>query len=303
MINITEENNENLYYNVEECLEFCKNIDDVKLDKHVDYHMFWNVGKEFGRKQMLPIKSYLCTQDLENTTLNIWSNINLTENSYLKPFLKHIKFRIWDPVKESKGTILENKVQLLSANDDRNWAAGDLFRILCLYNYGGFYADFDIVYLKDLSPLLSQEFMYKWSWQKTMINGAVMRMFKNSKLGKDLLKGINSSPASPGTTAWSTNLYEKVRSHNRDWTIFPSAFFNTEWQIKLTKEEKALKSNQELVKFITYPFKKTSMSDELYDGAFTWHWHNGWDSVIENGSKWQILEEKFNKQVKENFNI
>ena len=101
----------------------------------------------------------------------------------LKPFLKYIKFRIWNPVIESKGTILENKMQFLTVNDDRNWAAGDLFRILCLYNYGGLYTDFDVVYLKDLSPLLNQEFMYKWSFQKDMINGAVMRMFKGSNKG------------------------------------------------------------------------------------------------------------------------
>ena len=41
----------------------------------------------------------------------------------------------------------------------------------------------------------------------------------------------------------------------------------------------------------------------MFDGAFTWHWHNRWDDVIEIGSKFQILEEKhltmFHKLIKE----
>ena len=33
---------------------------------------------------------------------------------------------------------------------------------------------------------------------------------------------------------------------------------------------------------------------ELFDGAFTWHWHNKWDDLIEAGSKFDILEKKIN---------
>jgi hypothetical protein len=303
MINITENSHENLYYNVDDCVEFCKKIQNSKLSNHVDYHIFWNVGKSFERKQTLTIKSYLCTQDLEKTTLNVWSNVDLMENEFLKPFLPYIKFRIWEPLKEAENTEIQGRRKILTTNDNRNWAAGDLFRILCLHNYGGLYVDFDVVFLRDLSPLLDQEFMYKWSFQKNMINGAVMRLFKESQLCKDLLSEISNSPAMPGTTAWSTDLYQKVREYNKNWTIFPCAFFNTEWQIFLTPEQKKDVKNQELVKFIMYPFKKTELSDKLYEGVFTWHWHNGWDENIENGSKWQIFEEKFNEEIKKKFNI
>lgn len=301
MLDINEQNNQDLYYDVDKCVNFCKSIKDTVYENHTDYHMFWNVGLPFSRKQILPIKSYLCTQNLKNTTLNIWSNIDLTENEYLKPFLPFIKFKIWDPKIESIGTPIEGRGDILSVNDSLNWAAGDLFRILSLYNYGGLYVDFDVVFLRDFAPLLDQEFMYKWSFQKEMINGAVMRMFKKSQLGLDLLESISKNPIRPGTTNWSSDLYQRVRNINSNWTVFPCGFFNTEWQIQLSPKEKS--QNPELVKFITYPFKKTEYSNNLYDGVFSWHWHNNWTVEVENGSKWEILENKFNTTIKEKFNI
>lgn len=303
MLNITEENNTSLYYNVDDCVNFCKKIENIKLKEHVDFHMFWNVGLEFERKQLLPIKSYICTQDLEMTKLNIWSNIDLSNNEYIKPYLNYINLRIWDPIKESKDTLLEGRENILKINDKLNWLAGDLFRILCLHKYGGLYADFDTVFLRDLSPVLNQEFMYKWSFQKNMINGAVIRMYKNSKLSQDLVKELIKIQPAPGSVCWSTQLYETVRKYNKDWTIFPCGFFNTEWQIKLTDSEKSDPKNKELIKFITSPFKKTDLSNQLYDGVFMWHWHNGWKEEIENGSKWYILEEKYDKIFLEKFKI
>jgi len=305
MLHITEETHHDLYYNVEKCVEYCRQIKTSVRKEITEYHMFWNVGLPFERKQILSIKSYLCTQDLKNTRLNIWSNVDLRSNHFLLPFLPYINFKIWDPIKEARGTELEGRLDVLLVKDDLNYSAGDLFRILVLHNYGGLYVDFDVVFLRDFSPILDQEFMYKWSFQEEMINGAVMRMFKGSKLSKDLLKEIAKGEVYSGTVNWSTVLYQKVRSYNKDWTVFPCAFFNTEWQIKLTEEQKNNDPEyRELVNFILYPFKKTEWSSKLmYEGVFSWHWHNNWNAEIEIGSKWQILEDKFNNEIKTKFKI
>lgn len=44
--------------------------------------------------------------------------------------------------------------------------------------------------------------------------------------------------------------------------------------------------------------KKTKYSNQLYDGVFSWHWHNNWNTPIEIGSKWQIIENKFDNLLK-----
>lgn len=65
----------------------------------------------------------------------------------------------------------------------------------------------------------------------------------------------------------------------------------------MSAEEKEDPKNKELLDFIMYPFKKTALSDRMYEGAFCWHWHNGWKAKIEEGSKWEILEAKNNLQL------
>jgi hypothetical protein len=100
----------------------------------------------------------------------------------------------------------------------------------------------------------------------------------------------------PGGTNWGAVLFEKVREFNKDWTIFPCAFFDTEWTSNTLNENP----------YLFEPFKNIyteySMHSNL-DGVFTWHWHGRWDEQIELGSKWQILENKFNEYIKDKFKI
>ena len=284
---IIEETHRPLYYDLDECLKCCKNIPETEYKESTYFHMYWNVGLPFERKQLLPIKSYLTTQNLYNTKLIIWSNVDLSDNELIKKYSENIEFRIYDPIKESIGTELENRKDLLTVNDSRNWAGGDLFRILVLHNYGGLYVDFDVVFLRDFAPLLSQEFMYKWGLEKDMINGAIMRGFKHSQLMKDLIHEIAIGGSFPNSTIWSTNLYQKVRNYNKNWTIFPSGFFNSEWQ--------DMKFNTPGNGEVFLPFTKNDF--DMYDGAFSWHWHNKWTSDIEEGSKWQVLESSIDKKL------
>ena len=234
-------------------------------------------------KQLLGIKSYLCTQDLEKTKFNLWCNVDLSKNEFLKPYLPFINLRIYDPSQEIKGTVLEGRSDIIQAQDEKNWAKGDLFRILIVHKYGGLYTDVDVAFLRSFAPILDQEFMYKWGLEKRMINGAVMNMFANSKLSNDLINEINKGPIKPNTTNWSTDLYQKVRAYNTDWTVFPSGFFNSEWQDPLMGVWNPMKQ---------YDF-------DLYEGSFCWHWHNKWLDNVEIGSKWYTIEQKFENKLKD----
>jgi mannosyltransferase OCH1-like enzyme len=226
----------------------------------------------------------------------------LKNNEHLKPYVPYINVKIWDTKEQAKDTVIENDEFILTHNDSKNWHQGDLFRILALHKYGGLYCDFDVVFLRDFSPLLNQEFMYKWSYEKDMINGAVIRLFKDSVLSKQLLQEMKRT-RSGSNFQWSSPLYTKIRKINKNWTVFPCAFFNTEWQIGGNPEiSKIIEGDKELKNFISKPMIKTKYSTEFYDGSFSWHWHNSWKKEIENGSKWQLLEEKFLKEFKNKFN-
>lgn len=292
MINISEETHPELYsMPIQTCLDYIKDIKSEPIKQKVYFHTYWFVGKEFGRKQTLVIKSYLATQDLENTEFILWSNIDIRENEWLKPLLPYITFRIYNPATEAIGTHVESRQDIFSLNDKKNWSGGDLFRLLVLHNYGGIYVDMDMVFLRDFSPLFEQEFMYKWGCLPADtngdINGACMGIHKKSVLAQQLLMVLAQLPLVPESTYWSNELYKIIRQHNKNWYVLPSALFNSEWQDDPNRNWGSDENNA----FGNNPYK-------LYEGAFTWHWHNRWDDEIQSESKWAYMENNINENLK-----
>lgn len=285
---------EPLYYDIDACLAFLRslpNIDSLESET-MDFHLYWKTVRPFGRKQLLPIKSFIATQPLNQFRLNLWSNSDLTKSPLLKPWLRFINFRLYDPVEETKGTLLESSAQA-RADDTFVYSGGDIFRALILHKYGGVYVDMDSVFLRAFSPLFGAEFMYKWSFQPTAISSAVMWLKKQSPLSAELLRGILELPQ--GGTNWGCE--NNVRAHSKlKFRVFPCAFFNPEWQIKLTPDQKARLS----VPAVTFePFIIHEFSHEMYTGSFTWHWHNRWESPVQPGCKFELLEARVDSQLRE----
>lgn len=149
----------------------------------------------------------------------------------------------------------------------------------------------DVLILRDMSPLNSFEFLYQWGTsgftdneKKITMNGAVMRLNKNSELSKEFLEKILTTPPVVNTTAWGNNLDSKIE--NNDLLVLPSVWFNSEWGFEGP---------------YLNPFK--NMGDvDLFNGAFTWHWHNKWSDKIEDGSKFYILERDINNKFEKILN-
>lgn len=294
MLNISEETHPELYsLPIEKSLEFASTLIDTSYSEKekIKFHFYWHIGNQFERKQILSIKSFLATQNLKKCEIYLWSNQDLTSNQYVKPYLNFINFKIYNPNVECTNTILEKCDNILNATDSKCYLNGDLFRILILHNYGGVYVDMDMVLLRDLLPLLPHEFMYKWGClpYDYGINGAIMRLFKKSKLSLDLLNELKHSEIIPNTLVWNNKLYSKVRQYNKNWLVLPSAFFNSEWQDDLNFKW----TTDEWNAFDSHSFK-------LYEGAFSWHWHNRWNDFINPNSKWSYIEKIIDAKLKIN---
>ena len=180
---------------------------------------------------------------------------------------------------EARGTPLEAMPAIYRQRDRRVWRDGDLFRALVLHNYGGVYVDMDMVLLRSLGALLSQEFVYQWENYDGAYNGALMHLWKGSDFARELIHGIIE--ILPGDSNWGRANFRRAFDRGVRITVFPSSFFDTEWQADLHFE----------------PFKKTPGSAALYDGAFAWHWHNRWDQPIQAGSKFQRLEARTDQKL------
>lgn len=295
-------NNYNLYSDINQSLDYALSLKPFKLKDKIILHFYWRVPLDFGRKQLLPIKSALVNNyelNKDNLEINLWSNVDLSDNEYLKPLKDFINIKVWNPIEEIKGTILEENIDYYKQNiiyDDRNWIASDFFRLLCLHKYGGFYFDMDVLILRDLSPLNNLQFLYQWGSSGTTIqepnifyNGAIMRLNKNSDASIKLLKETLNLRSAGGTTNWSSTIYSKINDDNLNY--LPCAWFNTEW---------ALSNNDRINYYNNVNYEMTSFKKEdninLFDGAFTWHWHNKWYDIIEEGSKFQILENIINQK-------
>jgi len=280
MIDIVFERDTELFLDGWKALDFARSIKNCASNEVTNFHYYWRVPKEFGPKQATAIKSCIATQDLLNdkVVINVWSNVDLSNSEHMIPLLPYIVLRKYDPVEEAKGTILEGRTDLLTGSDNECFVDGDLFRILILYKYGGVYCDCDTILLRNFAPLLDNEFVYQWGTEKDQMNGAIMRCKAKSKFALEMMIEIYESEWVPcGSVGWGSQLYRKVRDKFDEFTVFPSIFFNSEWQVGHNMGESH------------HPMRKHEQEVELFDGAFAWHWHNKWDDVVEDGSKFDIM--------------
>jgi hypothetical protein len=113
------------------------------------------------------------------------------------------------------------------------------------------------------------------------MNGAIMRLNKKSPLSEEFLEILKLTPPSKNSFDWGNRMYSKIT--NNDLLVLPGVWFNSEWGFDGTS---------------CNPFKNVG-EVELFDGAFTWHWHNRWDDLIETGSKFYVIEQLHNKILNE----
>jgi len=289
MIDISIAENRELYTDYEKCLEFLREINQSDYEypsEKVNFHVYSEIRNE---KEQLCIDSYFATQNLDHTNLILWSDWDVRDNERLAPYKDHIDFRVYDPLEEAKGTVLEEHTEQLTATDSLYYLKSDLLRLLCCHKYGGIWIDMDIVLLRDFKPLLDQEYLYMWGsdldFEEQGACATVMSTFKESEFSTKMLELLPEMPVLPNTTSWGKRLFGELWKQYKDFTIFPSVFFNTEWQINY--------KHNGLSQQIENGWFDNPLMDPnyLFLEAFSWHWHNTSfkHKPIVQGSKFDML--------------
>jgi len=296
MINISKETHFILYRDYKKCHEFLNSIKDENYsypEEITNFHVYTEVRNE---KELECIKSYFATQNLKNTKLILWSDYSIENLDCLKPFKEYITFKIYNPLEEAKGTILENEVNKLLAKDGKHYLQSDLLRILACHKYGGVWIDMDIILLRDFKPLLDQEYMYQWGseieYEKEGACATVLSCLKNSKFSNDLMKEILNMPIIYGSTVWGKDMFAQLYRKSK-FNILPSPFFNSEWLISITDKELSEKISDMW-------FEKECPDELLFLDSFAWHWHNTsykHKPIVKN-SKFDKLRSITNKKLK-----
>jgi hypothetical protein len=116
------------------------------------------------------------------------------------------------------------------------------------------------------------------------------------------MQEIVSSEPLADSTVLDHVLLAKVYT-KKQFTVFPSVFFNTEWQINAEYRDgvKYYDPNGLGTQIESGWFKNNNYSNHLFEGAFAWHWHNSSykNNRIEEGSKFDILMRLNKKALKQ----
>ena len=165
-----------------DCFAFASTVRPHPLvpRKKTFYHTYWRADLgAFEQRQEWTIKSFLATQDRETSVMILWSNGDLEKlfprvRELVRAYPGRIEVRRVDVGKLARGTALEGRWDLLGMagaggeegaggrKDARAWVDGDLVRLLVLWNYGGVWADMDMVFVRDLHVLLEDEWVTQW---------------------------------------------------------------------------------------------------------------------------------------------
>ena len=297
MIDISFERNRELYEDYEECIKFLKTVDNSDYEypqEKVKFHIYTEIKTT---KELMAIKSYLATQNLEKTELVVWSDYDISDNPLVQPYKDMVTLKVYDPEMEAIGTPLEGN-EKLKMKDPKYYLQSDLARLLLLYKYGGVWYDMDVILLRDFKPILDQEYMYMWGSETDFVRqgacATVLAGHPKSDFMLQLLVQLIGTPARAGTTCWGKDMFALLYSRYR-FNIMPAAFFNIEWYIN--RKEPGLGDKIESQWFLN-PLEN---DEHMFLDSFGWHWHNSSkkDFDVVEGSKFRNLEKLIDSKLKE----
>ncbi|KAG1500398.1 hypothetical protein G6F47_001768 [Rhizopus delemar] len=192
-VNVTVESHASIIPSIIEhdtCFEFASLIHTSNKTVATTFHTHW-ASKTFSEQQLNTIRSFLYTQP-PSSKLIVW----IFDEGPLK------QSKYWQAISS------DNRVQLrmIDNNDDltRIKSNKDLLRLTILYRYGGVWFDLDVLFIRDLSPLLDREWMSQGS------------CFENSHYLCEMI-----STASITNNIYS-RVYDRYLTHGiKPWAILP----------------------------------------------------------------------------------
>jgi len=305
---------ERLYYHTEDCLQFLRELNyqsESPTQKTPErFHIYW--FGDFSAKQAFTVKSFLATQDLENSELWLWLDVEngysgSEDNPFLKPFLNYLNVKRFDPNIEARNTPLE---KISDTYDDVSPASrSDFFRHVVLYKYGGVYVDMDTMFLRDMSLLLRNkkfdyEFCYCWSAHLNYGNSAVLRLRQESEIGHNLLVRCRE--------VGSCHPREVLRFEENvdlDLLVLPCQFFDPLWSHNDGIDNYPMAPFRRFGDFFrgfgwTFRPKRNIRSYlDFCPGAFAYHWHNFWDAREREDSYFGLFNQGFDINLQDRLGI
>lgn len=264
-------------------------------------HTYWQ--GEVGEKQLFSIKSFLCTQQMENFEIWLWLEENSYEanlqNSALQRLVMMSNHKLvlkkWNVFLEIQSTPAENGKSYFRWSGKPLPFIADDFRIIALYKYGGLYFDLDVMFCRDLSPLLMRgEFVYAWEKQP-FANNDLLFLHKRSALAECIIKKMIKEKSSQ---PWVVFHYDDLNL--RFLTVYPCYMFDPLWNGYV--DGMPIQDFDDFFREFSVVFKKDEKVNSFKDfftGIYAYHWHNRWKSLTREDSYFGLFNKEFDMMMEE----
>lgn len=289
-----------LYTDTDRCLAWLEESSFDAVDPpYEECHVY--VHGSIGPKQTLVLKSFLATQDCDRLGLTLWIDrddgyAGHMSSAALVPLLSHLRVRPYDPVEQSRGTPLEDRLDLYAGSEPT--ARSNFARLTILHNEGGIYVDADTVFLRDLHELpsgifQSDEFCSQWSSHIRSGNNAFLRLRRGSATAVALM---NRAVAESSCGARAILAFEG--GGGIDLLVLPSAVSDPLWAHHDGRDRVRKAPIQRFDEFfasakfgpLRWPVRSYR---DFFRGAFAYHWHNQWNADARPGSYFWRFHREF----------
>lgn len=284
--------------------------------KTIIYHTLWNFDFNSTisfRLAKLQIQSYLATQTLLHTKFFIWLP---KKTQLLHEFKVNFKHYVQREVIQFKYLNVTNlcsherfePIKYLCLN--LTFFDANIMKFLVLINYGGIFADFSVIFTRNLSPFWQTNFVYRHSWLREYtlsiigINGGLENEIEEL-LERLFDKAIKKKSIK---NMFHPFVIRKTISGYRDWDIFDnkylqvyhSAIFDPIWLCNDGYLDR-LNNFNNVCKFedIFIEKKNSNLSDIISIGSFTFHIHFNKNRIhcIHNNSYFMALEKFYSNKL------
>lgn len=224
------------------------------------YHTF-STSNEFSDIELAALRSFIATQPSESI-LYVWVTPN--HHDALKKWIQddRIQLQVMDPEELIRNTPLTTDINGLIKHE--------LHKFAILYKFGGVWFDLDSLFIRNMSPLLSQEWLSQSSCfeQNSKSKSAFLHFFKNSPYLCEIMMEANHQLNDTRSTLssldyiYSTVFHRLLKLKIQTWAVIPWCY---------TDPSQCLKSNS-----LPSAFDRGEFDSKKLNKVFAYHLHTSW---------------------------
>ncbi|KAI8353283.1 hypothetical protein EDC96DRAFT_447243 [Choanephora cucurbitarum] len=257
------------------CFDYAKLIQSSNTSDTL-FHTYWSsdITPDWTQNQLATLRSFLATQP-STTQLYVWTP------THDRPLPLH------HPRIQLKPT------SLLHFKQPSAHQLPSMVKLMSLYDYGGVWMDLDVLLVRDLSPLLYQEWLSQSSCHEksqliqtrdARFTGALMHFFPQSSYLCEMVSVANEEPdISLGPSLYERVYYRLLEHQLTPWAVLPWCF---------TDPSQCTQANS-----ITSLFsKRVSEKDKTkIKAVFAYHYHQQW--YVSPGALFNYLDQLYKQMM------